>query len=146
MSRRSGTGYQKRSPATKTSARSANRISIKKRRCAQAALRKETPGGADPLADDLGLPQMPTEGLVERVRAGFPIPELELLVQLEADDLQRRHWRYIAVEAAQQATWAGLPPDYAAWPTPASTRALWGAPDRGVRLGRSVRPECGDAG
>jgi len=49
-------------------------IITKKRRYAQAALRKETPGGADPLADDLGVLQMSTERLVERVRAGFPFP------------------------------------------------------------------------
>jgi putative toxin-antitoxin system antitoxin component (TIGR02293 family) len=46
---------------------------------AQAALLKETSGGADPLADYLGVLQMPTERLVERVRAGFPFPELEAL-------------------------------------------------------------------
>ncbi|WP_295612714.1 hypothetical protein [uncultured Lamprocystis sp.] len=49
----------------------------KKHRYAQAALRKETPGGADPLADDLGVPKTSTGRLVERVRAGFPFPELE---------------------------------------------------------------------
>jgi len=46
---------------------------------AQAAMRKETSGGIDPLADYLGVLQMPTEHLVERVRAGFPFPELEAL-------------------------------------------------------------------
>ena len=101
----------------------------KKRRYAQAALREETPGGADPLADDFGVPQLLTERLVERVRAGFPFPELELLVHLEADAVLRRHWRYFAVEVDPQAilaceSWADLPPDYAAWPAPASTRAL----------------------
>ena len=75
----------------------------KKRRYAQAALREETPGGADPLADDFGVPQLLTERLVERVRAGFPFPELELLVHLEADAVLRRHWRYFAVEVAPRA-------------------------------------------
>ena len=51
---------------------------------AQAAAFKETSGGTDPLADDLGVLQMPTERLVERVRAGFPFSELEALrVRLE---------------------------------------------------------------
>jgi putative toxin-antitoxin system antitoxin component (TIGR02293 family) len=45
----------------------------------QAAAFKETSGGTDPLADDLGVLQMPTERLVERVRAGFPFSELEAL-------------------------------------------------------------------
>lgn len=57
------------------------------------------------------------------------LAQLELLVHLEADDVLRRHWRYFAVEVAPQAilaceSWADLPPDYAAWPAPASTRAL----------------------
>ena len=57
------------------------------------------------------------------------LAQLELLVHLEADDVLRRHWRYFAVEVDPRAilaceTWAGLPPDYAAWPAPASTRAL----------------------
>jgi putative toxin-antitoxin system antitoxin component (TIGR02293 family) len=46
---------------------------------AQAALFKEFTGGADLLPDDLGVLQMPAERLVERVRAGFPFPELEAL-------------------------------------------------------------------
>jgi RES domain-containing protein len=57
------------------------------------------------------------------------LAQLELLVHLEADAVLRRHWRYFAVELASQAilaceSWAGLPPDYADWPAPASTRAL----------------------
>jgi putative toxin-antitoxin system antitoxin component (TIGR02293 family) len=46
---------------------------------AQAAMFQETSSGTDPLADDLSVLQMPTERLVERVRAGFPFPELEVL-------------------------------------------------------------------
>ncbi|AUB81712.1 RES family NAD+ phosphorylase [Candidatus Thiodictyon syntrophicum] len=57
------------------------------------------------------------------------LAQLELLVHLEADDVLRRHWRYFAVEVDSRAilvceSWADLPPDYAAWPAPASTRAL----------------------
>ena len=57
------------------------------------------------------------------------LAQLELLVHLEADAVLRRHWRYFAVEVAPRAiiaceSWAGLPPDYAAWPAPASTQAL----------------------
>ena len=57
------------------------------------------------------------------------LAQLELLVHLEADAVLRRHWRYFAVEVDPQAilaceSWADLPPDYAAWPAPASTRAL----------------------
>ena len=59
------------------------------------------------------------------------LAQLELLVHQEADAVLRRHWRYFAVEVDPQAViaceaWAGLPPDYAAWPAPASTRALGG--------------------
>jgi len=45
----------------------------------QAAVLKETTGEADPLADGLGVLQLPAARLVERVRAGFPFPELEAL-------------------------------------------------------------------
>jgi len=46
-----------------------------------------------------------------------------------ADHVLRRHWRYFAVEDAPRAilaceSWAGLPPDDAPWPAPASTRAV----------------------
>ena len=54
---------------------------------------------------------------------------LELLVHLEAEDVLRQHWRYIAVDVLPEAvlqceSWDALPPDYAVWPGPASTRKI----------------------
>ncbi|WP_295387028.1 RES family NAD+ phosphorylase [uncultured Thiodictyon sp.] len=68
------------------------------------------------------------------------LAQLELLVHLEAEDVLRRHWRWFAVEVMPEAileceSWADLPPDYAAWPAPASTRALG---DRWVAASASV--------
>ena len=57
------------------------------------------------------------------------LAQLELLVQLEVEDVLRGHWRYFPLEVAPEAilaceSWAALPPDYASWPAPASTRAI----------------------
>jgi RES domain-containing protein len=57
------------------------------------------------------------------------LAQLELLVHLESQDALARHWRYFAVDVAQESildcdAWAGVPLDYAEWPAPASTRAI----------------------
>jgi RES domain-containing protein len=57
------------------------------------------------------------------------LAQLELLVHLEVEDVLRGHWRYFPLEVAPEAilaceSWAALPPDYASWPAPASTRAI----------------------
>lgn len=57
------------------------------------------------------------------------LAQLELLVHLEAEDVLRSHWRYIPVDVAAETVLAcqvvaELPPDYDAWPVPASTRSI----------------------
>lgn len=57
------------------------------------------------------------------------LAQLELLVHLEAEDVLRGYWRYFALKVSPQAIleceiWTDLPEDYAAWPAPASTRAI----------------------
>jgi RES domain-containing protein len=72
------------------------------------------------------------------------LAQLELLVHLEAEAVLRGHWRSLEVAVAPEAileceSWAELPVDYAAWPAPASTRAIgdrWVA--EAVSVGLSV--------
>jgi RES domain-containing protein len=57
------------------------------------------------------------------------LAQLELLVHLEAEDVLRGHWRYFTLAVLPEAildceSWAELPQNYAAWPAPASTRAI----------------------
>ncbi|HSO82848.1 RES family NAD+ phosphorylase [Thiocapsa sp.] len=72
------------------------------------------------------------------------LAQLELLVHLEAEDVLRGHWRYIALEVVPEAILAcelvaELPSDDTAWPAPASTRSIgdaWVA--SGVSVGLTV--------
>lgn len=57
------------------------------------------------------------------------LAQLELLVHLEAEAVLRGHWRYYSVAVSAEVilhceSLTDLPPDYAVWPAPASTRAL----------------------
>jgi RES domain-containing protein len=94
---------------------------------------------------------IPSRTLVRRRQAGrldpaqsLSLARLDLLVHLEAEDVLRGHWRYIALEVVLEAVlacalMAELPSDHAAWPAPASTRSIgdaWVA--SGVSAGLTV--------